>query len=188
MTSTEIFDAIRRHYGKTGFEWAVLREVRCGTGFDFSTGGGYRWRSTMTETGTHWEKVLMPYQRPSREQRLDALAINLWPSSKFARVAFEIKISRADFMREINNPVKREYAMLLAHQFYFVVPEGLVGPDAIPPDCGLATVHGSQMSIVKQAPKHECEPLPQTFLAVLARRAAVAEEKLRQVNSSPLSV
>lgn len=71
-------------------------------------------------------------------------AFHVWdvPSADFHRTAYEVKVSRADFMREVRNPAKRVDAMRLSNQFYFVAPAGLVEADEVPRGCGLVEVYG----------------------------------------------
>jgi len=71
---------------------------------------------------------------------LDAWAINVWPSSNFAKVAYEIKVSRSDFLRELKEPIKRREALLMSNSFFFVAPRGLIKPEELPIECGLIEV------------------------------------------------
>lgn len=71
------------------------------------------------------------------ENRLDAWAMHLWPSTNFKRVTYEIKVSRGDFLRELKSPQKRKLGLLYSNLFYFVTPRGLVKPNEVPPEAGL---------------------------------------------------
>ncbi|MGH2361611.1 MAG: hypothetical protein ACRDGM_13860 [bacterium] len=71
------------------------------------------------------------------EQRVDAWAIDLYPSHRMERVAYEVKVTREDFLREIKNPEKRRAALRLSNKFWFVAPPGIVKPEEVPLDCGL---------------------------------------------------
>lgn len=89
-----------------------------------------------------------------------------WPDAKQAartgmpqgrvfhkRVAYEIKVTRADFRSEMRKPEKRAGAMALSHQFFFATPPGLVKRDEIPADCGLVEVTaGGEVKVIKRAP------------------------------------
>ncbi len=57
---------------------------------------------------------------------MDAWAMNCWESTGFRKIAFEVKVSRSDFLRELKDPRKREPAMKVSHQFYFVAPAGMI--------------------------------------------------------------
>ena len=69
-------------------------------------------------------------------------------------IAYEIKISRADFLSEIETPNKREAAMDWFSQFYFATPSGLVKPEEIPAGCGLIEIfHNKNYRETKGAEK-----------------------------------
>ena len=76
-------------------------------------------------------------KRSGSVQRLDAFALNALPHTAMKRVCYEVKMSRADFLSELRQPLKRRIGMRYSNEFYFVAPAGLVGPTEIPPDCGL---------------------------------------------------
>ena len=69
--------------------------------------------------------------------RLDALAFAAWPSQGYRLIAYEIKVSRADFMREIQRPIKREPAERMCGECFFVTPPGIVKPEEVPEGWGL---------------------------------------------------
>ncbi|EGW36480.1 hypothetical protein [Desulfosporosinus sp. OT] len=159
MSAKTILKALRERHQER--EWAFFRELRVGT--------GYR----------NVEKGLNP------EQRLDAWAINLYPSKNFLRIAYEIKVSRGDFLREINNPQKREQALQLSNQFYFAAPVGLIKPEEIPEEVGLIEVFDEWQSMIKvSAPVREGGELPWQFLASIARR--VQREEIEHETSSSI--
>lgn len=68
-------------------------------------------------------------------ERIDLLAISAWascrPYPRFARVGYEVKVSRADYRRELARPHKRAPAVAFCHEFYFAVPHGLLKPEEI---------------------------------------------------------
>ena len=51
--------------------------------------------------------------------------------------AFEIKVSRADFLKDIKNNLKQRGARLYSNNFYYVAPKGMLKPDEIPMWAGL---------------------------------------------------
>lgn len=55
---------------------------------------------------------------------VDLLAVSAW--SKGHRIAYEIKVSRADLRRELLEPSKRALAVAISRQFYLAVPQGLL--------------------------------------------------------------
>jgi hypothetical protein len=65
---------------------------------------------------------------------IDLLAIAAWSSAgrvPYARVGYEIKVSRQDLRRELLRPNKRALAVAWCNEFYFAVPKGLLTPDEL---------------------------------------------------------
>jgi hypothetical protein len=89
-------------------EWLFFRELRVGAG-----------------------------RRNNGAQRLDAFALNTLPHLAMKRVCYEVKTSRADFLTELKQPLKRRIGMRYSNEFYFLTPPGLVSLAEIPSDCGL---------------------------------------------------
>jgi hypothetical protein len=145
-------------------QWAFIAELRVGTGYgtgrEFVVGEGYK-------------KV--PNEA---EQRLDAWAVNCWPSKGFTCVAYEVKVSRADFLHELKHPQKRELGLRYSNQFYFATPKGLVRPEELPAECGLVEISVDDTtrttSIIVEAPQREMAEPPLRFTVALARRAGRA--------------
>lgn len=126
-----------------GSEWTTLFELRCGTG----------WGATA-------------------EQRIDAFAINNWPSKGQKRHAYEMKATRSDFMRERRKPGKRAFAKSVSNYFWFILPIGIVRSWEVPGDCGFLEV--DQYGNIRkgnQAPHRESEPPTWNFIAAVLRRA-----------------
>lgn len=86
--------------------------------------------------------------------KIDGLLVKLSHARRADRTAIEVKVSRADFQRELLNPEKRRRAMRIADRFYFAVPYGLIGADEVPDDCGLYWIHPAEFApTVVKAPK-----------------------------------
>lgn len=164
MKSKDVIKALKKRHGAVGREWAFFEELRAGTGygtFDYKKGK---------------KKPFNP------EQRLDAWAINLWPSKNYERIAYEVKVSRADFINEIKNPDKRQQALDLSNYFYFATPKGLVSIEEIPEECGLIEIDKDlNTRIKKKAPYRDTKILMWQFLCSIARRACVAEDNARNL-------
>jgi hypothetical protein len=83
-TSSQVIDAVARRHPMDGFNgepgrWVFVREVS-------ATTGAY-----------------------SAVQRFDAVAVGLVPSVKYARVVYEVKVSRADWLRELKPIAEVKY-------------------------------------------------------------------------------
>ena len=167
MKANEIVTALEKRHGAdkintTGKEWAFFSELRAGTGYS---------------AYDYAQKRKKPF---NPEQRFDAWAVNLYPSKKHERVVYEIKVSRSDFLHEIKHPEKRDQALQLSNSFYFATPKGLVDKSEIPAECGLIEVDDQlNARVVVKAPFRESECLSWQFLCAIARRATVAERKVK---------
>ena len=80
-----------------------------------------------------------------RSRRIDAFAFRVFESEKalspyLHRIAFEIKVDRADWKHELDCPSKRIPAMEIAHEFYFIAPAGVIPHEDVPEGCGLMEV------------------------------------------------
>lgn len=51
--------------------------------------------------------------------------------------AFEIKVSRGDFLKDIKDEAKQRGARLYSSNFYYVAPKGMIKPEEIPVWAGL---------------------------------------------------
>ncbi|MBV9612494.1 MAG: hypothetical protein JO091_08475 [Acidobacteriaceae bacterium] len=111
LTATVLLDAIERCLHQSTSEWMLLRELRVGTGF-----------------------------HGNAAQRLDAYALNCLPHTSMRRVCYEVKISRADFLCEVKQPLKRRIGLRYSNEFYFVTPAGLLNTSELPIECGLVEV------------------------------------------------
>ncbi len=125
-------------------EWAVIFELQKGVG----------WRGT--------------------DGRIDAAAFGCWPSKGHHRLAFEVKRSRGDFLRELKSPQKRKWVEENFHQTWFVVPSGLVKPEEVPESWGLltATKDGKKLRQVKVAMHREVPKLPESMALSAIRSMA----------------
>jgi hypothetical protein len=110
MTASRLLEIVEATLHANRNEWIFLRELRVGSG----RGGG---RQSL--------------------QRVDGFALNCYPHKALRRICYEVKLSRADFLGELRQPLKRRIGMRYSNEFYFVTPAGLVEPEEIPAGCGL---------------------------------------------------
>src|SRR5690606_3999643 len=137
---------IERHADSRGAaagQWALFPELRNGTGYGTQT------------------------------SYIDLFALNLWPSKRHWRIAYELKASRADFLRELAKPEKRAWAMEVANEFWYVCYPGVAKPEEIPQGCGLMIANEALTKLRKvvQAPQREARDLTMTEVAAFARRS-----------------
>ena len=122
-------------------QWVFFRELRAGSGYG-----------------------------KDAEQRIDAWTMNCWPSSRFLRISFEVKVYRSDFLKELASPGKREFAMSVSNKFYFVTPPRLIKLSEIPSGCGLIEINDDKIKVNLDAPFRETDGLSWRFVASMARR------------------
>lgn len=103
----------------------------------------------------------------------DAVAMNLWPSRGMELHGFEVKVSRADWMREINNPAKSGPVQKFCDRWWVVVGDlNIVAPGELPPTWGLMSLDAGKLKVRTEAPKLEAEPVNRMFVAAILRRVA----------------
>lgn len=145
VTSAQVLDALAARHPMDGYNgmpgrWVFVREVQAST-------GAY-----------------------ADVQRFDAVAVGLVPSVKYARVVYEVKVSRADWLRELKPKREltftgrrlshwaltdeelrsrgidvREYtkwqaALDVSTELWFAAPPRCILPDEVPPEAGLIEV------------------------------------------------
>ena len=140
--------------------------------------------------GSEWEFI--PHFHSFRHDRTaDAIAINTWQTRGCHRVGFEVKVSRSDYKHELEQPEKRKWLEDFCHQFYFVVPIGLVKADEVPEGCGLIYATAGGLKQVKLAKQRKVESVSNVMLAAVARavgkRAALGNWKIFKYAGRDLS-
>lgn len=125
----------------------------------------------------------------------DAMAMSLFPSRGLTMHGFEVKVSRSDWKRELDNPHKAEEGNFkYCDHWWIVTPPGIVQPGQLPPTWGhleLQSVgdlergpsHKLRQKVA--APKLEARPMSRSFIAAFLRRAdeANANTIRNQVNA-----
>ena len=175
VDSDDLLRYLKHRYGADAFGnggYAVFPEFRCGTGF-----------------GKH------------AESRIDCLVMGLWPSKGLLRIAYEIKVSRSDFKRDLKRFDKQYPALRVSNLFYYLTPPGLVKPEELPIWAGLVEARPSvesdaperivdadrwikqykpfQEKVTVKAPHRNIEFEQEMFVAALARRVAEVEGRDR---------
>jgi hypothetical protein len=156
--AADVVIALHDHYANSAIstyrrrsDWVHFDEVRIGTGFG-----------------------------KDAEQRIDFWAMHTLPSQRLRRVAFEVKVSRSDFLAELKQPRKRAVALLWSNEFYFAAPAGLIADAELPPEAGLVEYRrdefGPRLHPKVDAPWRDTPPASWRFLASLLRRSIGAGE------------
>lgn len=105
-------------------------------------------------------------------RHIDALAMGLWPSRGMELVAIEVKVSRADFRRELKQPEKAEELAQYCDRFYIAAPEGMIELSQLPPNWGLLERRDSGAIMeTKPALRLDAKPVTRNLLAAVMRAA-----------------
>lgn len=103
--------------------------------------------------------------------RADAIAMNLYPSRGLEIHGFELKASRSDWLRELNNPEKAERFVRLCDRWWVCINDKrIVEPGELPPRWGLMLVT-SRCRMLVQAEKLELLALDRLFVAAMLKKA-----------------
>lgn len=106
----------------------------------------------------------------------DAVVMNLWPSRGLFIEGIEIKVSRSDWRRELDNPEKAEAIAKYCDYWWIVAPAGIVQEHEVPAMWGYKQVsEKGAVRTIKQAPKKDPVPLDRGFVAAMLRRASEAD-------------
>jgi hypothetical protein len=102
----------------------------------------------------------------------DAVVMNLWPSRGLEIEGFEFKVSRSDWIKELQDPSKADALQRYCDRWWIVVGDSkIVKPDEMPSTWGLMVPHGDGLRVAKPAPKLTPIEVTRDFLASMLRRA-----------------
>lgn len=166
MSAKQVLELLRIHRHPPGREWVTFSEVRSNVGYA---------------------------DKETNHSSIDLFAVNCYPSKKFRSVAYEVKVDRADFQRELLDPTKRQHAESVAMECWFATPPGLVRPDEVPEGWGLVSVSpkGSPKTL-KMPTQRLPAPWVMSFIICLLRKAADPPSEiplaLWQMAGKPLTI
>lgn len=113
-------------------------------------------------------------------RHIDAIAMGLWPSRGMEVEGVEIKVSRGDWKRELEDHAKADAIQRYCDRWWIAAPKGLIPPAELPATWGLMEYDDGNLRVKVKAPKLEPIPLSRPFVAAMLRRAAkVDTEELR---------
>lgn len=83
-------------------------------------------------------EVLLPeVAAPGSNRRCDLLRIGVWPSRGMGIDVHELKVSRSDWLRELDDPGKADAWWPYSSRFWVVAPPKMIRPEEMPPGWGL---------------------------------------------------
>jgi hypothetical protein len=112
-----------------------------------------------------------------RGRTSDALAMNGWPSRGLELVGFEIKVTRQDWRRELEQPEKADPIYQYCDGWYLVTPDDVVvvRGQELPSTWGHLVAGRQGVKVVKVATKLQPKAMDRSFLAAIIRRLVACE-------------
>jgi hypothetical protein len=110
----------------------------------------------------------------------DFVAMDLWPSKRFALHGHEVKVSRSDFLAEMKQPEKaQEFIPYMTYWWLVIGDASIADKREIPTAWGLMVVNQGRLRVARQARRNQdLRPLTESRIAALIR--AVAKTARRQ--------
>jgi hypothetical protein len=109
----------------------------------------------------------------SMRRTADFIAMDLWPSRGLALHGHEVKVSRSDWLRELADPGKAAEFIPYVNYWWAVISDPAIVRDGELPDgWGLMAMRGTQLAVIRQAPRRVAEPLYPSRLGGLLRAVA----------------
>jgi hypothetical protein len=125
-----------------------------------------------------------------QERWIDVAVFQMWQTKGLTRSAFEVKISRQDFLSELAHPEKHQWVKDSFHEFWFVAPENIIQLEELPIGVGFMYPRGESLCIKRHAKRNENPKLDDVLLASFMRsayknikQASLREEKDILANS-----
>ncbi|MEU7855195.1 hypothetical protein [Nonomuraea sp. NPDC049141] len=88
-------------------------------------------------TDSDGEILLAEVEAPSSTKRADMIRIGAWQSRGYSIDVHELKVSRQDWLNELNNPAKAEAWWPYCTRFWIVAPPKMIQPEEMPSGWGL---------------------------------------------------
>lgn len=117
-------------------------------------------------------------------RRADAIAVSTDSRAGVEIHGFEIKVSRADWLREVRMPQKSRDFSEYCDRWWLVAPsQKIIRMSEVPSGWGVLIPRGERLVSLREAPQHPGKPVERPFLAALLRRAieeSPHQERLRE--------
>ena len=114
---------------------------------------------------------------------IDAVVFSLWASKGLTRSAFEVKVSRSDFLHELQNQTKHKWCLECFHEFWFVAPQDVIQLEELPPNIGWMYPRGNKLAIKRHAIKNPNPQLDDVLLAGFMRAASKEIDRVSRITA-----
>lgn len=114
---------------------------------------------------------------------IDVAVFSLWASKGLTRSAFEIKVSRSDFLRELQNQIKHKWALECFHELWFVAPPDVIQVEELPLKIGWMCPRGDKLAIKRHAVENPSPKLDDILLAGFMRAASQEIGKVSRITT-----
>lgn len=105
----------------------------------------------------------------------DAVAMSVWPSRGYTLDGIEVKVSRYDWLHELQQPKKSAAVQQYCNRWWIAVSnENIVQPGELPSTWGLTVLDGKKMRVVAPAPLLQPVTWDVPFIASVFRNMAKA--------------
>ena len=131
------------------------------------------------------EVLIAEPQSPAGQRRCDLLRVGMWQSRGTGIDVHEIKVSRSDWLRELDSPAKAEAWWPYCSRFWITTPPGIVVPGELPEGWGLMELPSSGRRFRVKVPAASKKPeLTVGLLIELLRRSDNARlDEIRSIRS-----
>ena len=102
---------------------------------------------------------------------IDVAVFQMWKTKGLTRAAFEIKVTRHDFLRELAQPEKHQWVQETFHEFWFVAPVDIIQVEELPVGAGFMYPRGDKLCIKRHAVRNPNPKLDDVLLAAFMRSA-----------------
>ena len=115
------------------------------------------------------------------KRHADAVAINQYPSRSFETIGMEVKISKGDLRRELEDADKCDELYKYVNEWYLVVPKGLTDGELIPPNWGIMEYHEKSGRLrIKQPAEWHDAVVDKGFMIAFVRGLGRSDEYTKQ--------
>jgi len=109
---------------------------------------------------------------PRQVRTADALVLSTWPSRGLWMAGVEVKISKSDYRKELEDPTKAHEFHRFCHFWYVATPKGLLDGLVIPETWGHIEVQKDRAKVVKTPIQQTPIPITMAFLCSILRQVS----------------